>query len=153
MATNKPRITVTLTDHQHALLKAISSSSGQSMSSIVSDYLGASEPAMEFMASSFQKLKAINDQQKNRFSESLEKAQASLEPLALSCLKEFDGFLDAMHRVSSDKNEVSETVKPSERGAKRASVGRVKSAAVPPLTNRGVQPCKRKPRKAAPVKV
>ena len=37
MATNRPRITVTLTDDTHALLKDLSALSGKSMSFLISD--------------------------------------------------------------------------------------------------------------------
>ena len=57
MPTSKPRITVTLTEYQHAILRKISDSGGLSMSSVISEFMVAAQPTLEKMADAFQQLK------------------------------------------------------------------------------------------------
>ena len=57
MPTSKPRITVTLTEEQHAILRKISAAGGQSMSGVISEVMLMAQPALERMAVSFHQLK------------------------------------------------------------------------------------------------
>lgn len=57
MPTSKPRITVTLTEYQHAILRRISDSGGLSMSSVISEFMVAAQPTLERMADTFQQLR------------------------------------------------------------------------------------------------
>ena len=47
MPTNRPRITVTLTEHQHDVLQRLARHTGQSMSSIVGGLVETTEPVLE----------------------------------------------------------------------------------------------------------
>lgn len=62
MPTSKPRITVTLTEYQHAILRKISESSGRSMSGVISEFMLAAQPTLERMAHTFQQLKQDRDE-------------------------------------------------------------------------------------------
>lgn len=92
MATTKPRITVTITERQHALLKAISEATGASMSAYISDLLETSEPVMERIASTMQKLQQLNAQRKASVAAALDEAQTALEPVMDAVLGQFDLF-------------------------------------------------------------
>ncbi|SCX81578.1 hypothetical protein [Nitrosospira sp. Nsp13] len=79
MPTSKPRITITLTDHQHALLRRISDAGGQSMSGIVSEFMVVAEPALERMATAFQQLKHDRESDHQRIIEMFSELQSSRE--------------------------------------------------------------------------
>jgi hypothetical protein len=66
MPTSKPRITVTLTEYEHALLRRISESSGRSMSGVISEFMLAAQPTLERMAHAFQQLKQDRDEDHQR---------------------------------------------------------------------------------------
>lgn len=110
MATTKPRITISLSQRQYELLKIITENSGSSMSSTVTSLLSGAEPTLEHMATAFQKLRKISDEQKLRFSQSLERASSEIEPLAVSSLKQFDNFLDTLSDISDGKLDDSRPV-------------------------------------------
>jgi hypothetical protein len=61
MPTSKPRITITLTEEQHAILRRISAAGGQSMSSVISEFMLTAQPALERMAATLQRLKQDRD--------------------------------------------------------------------------------------------
>jgi len=127
MATTKPRITITLTDRQHEVLKSISDSSGQSMSSVVSEVLEPSMPVLERMAATFQHLKRAKDADKARVVRAMEDAQDVFEPLANQASDQLDLFLKSL--------EASYPIN-AEPIAVKAAPGRPKT----PPTNRGVTP-------------
>ena len=57
MPTSKPRITITLTEYQHAMLRRISDAGGRSMSGVISEFMIAAQPTLERMAYAFHQLK------------------------------------------------------------------------------------------------
>lgn len=142
MATAKPRITVTLDQHTYDVLKVISECGGQPMSAFVSEMLDSARPTLERMAATFQKIKQAQDAERSRFLESVDEAQAALEPVVMHTLGQFDLFLGAV------ENAVDGMV---------AGGGRVAGApsAIPsaparsPSTNRGDTPTRGKSRKAS----
>lgn len=137
MATTKPRITITLSDRQYQLIKAITESSGHSMSGMIVDLLESAEPILEKMAVTFQKMKQATDLQRSHLAKSMDEAQAALEPLALAGLDQFDLFLGKIESVSTGADSAT--------GAARLS----------PSTNRGVTPNPsntRKPTASKPLK-
>lgn len=142
MATTKPRITITLTERQHQLLKAIGEGSGYSMSALVVDLVEASEPVLERMAVTFQKLKQASDAQKSHMKKSLDEAQSAFEPLVTAGLNQLDMFFGQIEDASLGEKRT---------GERAASTGRKSPRAAPasPHTNRGVTPNRAKPRKAA----
>lgn len=141
MATNKPRITVTLTDNQYRLLKALSEYGNQSMSSYVSEFLTIAEPTLERMAATFQRIKEANDQRRKQILDQLEEAQAVFEPLAMSVVDQTDLFLARVEEVATSGLDTRDSVR----------TGRAVALA-PPHTNRGVTPYPAKGLKPAPSK-
>lgn len=99
MATTKPRITITLNDKSYAVLKSISDCSGQPMSTFVTEMLDSARPTLERMAATFQKIKRAQDAERARFLESVDEAQAALEPVVMKTLGQFDLFLGAVENV------------------------------------------------------
>ena len=99
MATAKPRITVTLDQHTYDVLKVISECGGQPMSAFVSEMLDSARPTLERMAATFQKIKQAQDAERSRFLESVDEAQAALEPVVMHTLGQFDLFLGAVEKA------------------------------------------------------
>jgi DNA-binding MarR family transcriptional regulator len=141
MATTKPRITVTLTESQHRVLRALSEYSGQSMSSYISEFLTAAEPTMERMAATFQRIRQANDQRRQQIVAQLEEAQAVFEPLAMSVIDQADLFLGRLEEAATGAPPVRDSARTERTGDAPA-----------PSTNRGVTPLSPKPLKPAPRK-
>lgn len=139
MPTMKPRITITLSNRQHDVLRSISENSGQSMSAFVHEMLEQSLPVLERMAESFRKIKAAQDEQKKRIADDLDQAQAAVEPILAQVLGQFDLF---MSRIEGAAGGVA-TV------AARAGDAAAPGTAPTPVTNRGVTPSPSKTRKAS----
>lgn len=98
MATSKPRITITLTHHQHEVLKAISETSGQPMSVFVTELLEVSMPTIERMAVTFQKLKQAQIVEREKFLQSMDETQTIMEGLAQQVTGQFDLFLSSVEQ-------------------------------------------------------
>lgn len=140
MATKRPRITVTLTESQHRVLKALSDYSGQSMSGYIAEFLSAAEPTLERMAATFQRIKQANDQRRQQIVSQLEEAQSVFEPIAMNVLDQADLFLGRI--------EAAATGAPPARDVRTERT----SALNTPPTNRGVTPLFGKTPKPAPRK-
>lgn len=130
MATTKPRITVTLTQRQHDVLRVISECGGQSMSAFISELLEQSLPVLERMAESFRKIKVAQDEQKKRIVDELDQAQAEVEPVLEQVLGQFDLFMAKIEQAAGAAAPDA-----------RERAGAAALAAPPtPVTNRGVTP-------------
>lgn len=130
MATTKPRITVTLTQRQHDVLRVISDCGGQPMSAFISDMLEQALPVLERMAESFRKIKAAQDEQKKRIADELDQAQAEVEPVLEQVLGQFDLFMAKVEQAAG-----AGAVDARQRAAAAAP-----AAPSTPVTNRGVTP-------------
>lgn len=128
MATTRPRITITLTEKQHRLLKSISESSGNSMSYLVTDIIETSEPILERTASAFSHLKELNEENKRKIKQAMQSAQDVIEPMAFKAINQMDCFIDTLTEIHQPAKQTS------------------------PATNRGDTIPKRKDLKAAPHK-
>jgi uncharacterized protein (DUF1778 family) len=100
MATTKPRITITLNERQHAVLRSISENSGQSMSAFVHELLEQSLPVLERMAETFRKIKGAQDEQRRRIVQELDDAQTAVEPVLNQVLGQFDLFMGKVERAA-----------------------------------------------------
>lgn len=137
MATTKPRITVSLTQRQYDVINTIARLGGGSMSAFIGEMLEAALPTLERMAVTFQKVKQAQDQERGRFLESMDRAQAALEPVVMDAVGQFDLFLANMEEASTGMADAPQ-------GAPAAPA---KPTAVP-RTNRGVTPNPSKPPKS-----
>lgn len=141
MATTKPRITVTLTERQHEVLRVISACGGQPMSTFIGEMLEAALPTLERMAATFQKIKQAQEQERARFLESMDEAQAAIEPVVMQAVGQFDLFLGKIDQALEGRGD------PAAGGVSLPS-----SASGTPVTNRGVTPSPGKSPKPAPRK-
>lgn len=139
MATTKPRITVTLTKRQHEVLRTISECGGQPMSTFVSEMLEAALPTLERMAATFQKIKKAQELERAKFLESMDEAQAAIEPVVMEAVGQFDLFLGKMEKAAG--------VAGAPDARERAAAPAAPEAPPAPLTNRGVTPTRGKARK------
>lgn len=139
MATTKPRITITLTERQHELLRSISDSSGQSMSTLVCELIETAEPVYERMAATFQRLKQQHNQQRERIKSDLDDMQKTLEPIAAGLLDQLDMFLGNLGQAEG-----------GERGDGVPAPASPSARPKPPPTNRGVTPPPPIPSKSKP---
>ena len=130
MATTKPRITVTLTQRQHDVLRVISECGGQPMSAFISDMLEQALPVLERMAESFRKIKAAQDDQKKRIVEELDQAQTAVEPILDQVMGQFDLFM----------TKIEEAAGAGSPDARKRAGEPAPAAPQTPVTNRGVTP-------------
>jgi uncharacterized protein (DUF1778 family) len=102
MATNKPRITITLNQRTYAVVKAISDLGGKPMSAFVAEMLDSALPTLERMAATFQVIKGAQETERGKFLASLDRAQSSLEPAVMEAVGQFDLFLATVETAVSD---------------------------------------------------
>lgn len=133
MATTKPRITITLSDKTHRLLRAISDCSNQPMSTFVNEMLESAAPTLERMAATFQRIKQAQDGQRKQFLADIDQAQAAIEPVVMETLGQFDLFLGKIEQAAD------RSVTGMDGAAGRRGSGLSAAAASPP-TNRGDTP-------------
>jgi predicted DNA-binding protein len=136
MPTIKPRITVTLSDRQHAVLRSLSKNSGQSMSAYIAEVMELVLPTLERMAATMQALAQSRDADMQRVRDQLDEAQRVFEPLAMAAVAQADMFMERIERAV---------------GAGGAAAPHGPTAGTsPPPTNRGVTPTPPKPLKPKP---
>ncbi len=123
MPTIKPRITITLTERQHAVLRSLSKSSGQSMSAFVVEFLELALPTLERMAVTMQAISETRAADIARVRDQLDEAQRVFEPLAMATVAQADLFLGKVHDAAL--GGLHDPDSPD---------------ALTPLTNRGVTP-------------
>jgi hypothetical protein len=107
MPTAKPRIQVTLTEHQYEVIRALTSASGQSMSAFLSEIVELSMPTFERMAATFQKLKDVQRFEAEKLAKGLHEANAALEPVAERAVREFSKFLDTVEAAAEPPSRSS----------------------------------------------
>lgn len=142
MATTKPRITVTLNERTYNVLKVIGDLGSSTMSGFISEMLDSALPTLERMAVTFQKIKQAQEGERARFLESIDDAQAAIEPVVMQTLGQFDLFLGRIEQAAEGMGG-------------RGSCGAAAPAPLPsagaasPPTNRGVTPTQPTPAKAS----
>ena len=99
MATTKPRITLTLPQRHYDLYRAISDMTHQPMSAFIVELLESAFPTIERMAVTFQKVKSAQVAERSRFLESLDRAQAAVEPVVMDAVDQFDLFLTRVEGI------------------------------------------------------
>ena len=128
MATTKPRITVTLEQRQYEVIKSITDSSGQSMSSFITDLLESSMPVFERMAVTFQMLSKAKAAQRANILKTQQEVQAVFEPMVMEAIGQFDMFMGKVE----EGVEALGKARPIGRALSKAS-----TANHSPSTNRG----------------
>ena len=101
MATNKPRITLSLEPHVYEVLRRMSAAGGNSMSSIVTGFLDVAVPALERMVVVMEAAKAAPEQTMQEVSDMVARAEARVLPAVAALADQADLFLAqeaALHR-------------------------------------------------------
>lgn len=142
MATTRPRITITLTERQHELLRSLGKSSGQSMSAFVVEFLDMALPTLERMAVAMQAISQAKADQIGRIREQLDEAQSVFEPLAALAVAQSDLFWGRIEESASVKPEGEAA---GGQARRRSPTGEQRHRPKSPPTNRGVTPTPGKP--------
>lgn len=133
MPTKKPRLNITLEQRSYDIIKSISETSGQPMSTFLAQLVQSAMPTLERMAVTFQKVKAAQDMERATFLAAVDDAQSVIGPAVTAALGQFDLFMDKVDAVADGVGV------PARAGAPASS------AACPiPRTNRGVTPLREK---------
>lgn len=101
MSTTRPRITVTLTDHQHTVLKRMSELSGSSMSFIVGDFLETALPMLERVVVAMQAASQASQEVKHGLVESFTKAEKEILPQLAQMMGQLDMLLEPVPAAGS----------------------------------------------------
>ena len=147
MATSRPRITITLTDHQHAVLSELSQLQKASMSSIVCDLIDTTIPVLERLADVLASAAAAPQAVLSEIRTSAELAEAHTIGMAEAIRKgRITGLLEQLVvRASEDaptapvrRRGVAEDVRPptSNRGV-RISSPHTKIESISPMKKAG----------------
>ena len=99
MATDKPRITITLEPDQHDVLRRLSGLQGGSMSRIVSDLLAEVTPVLERVCESLELAKRAQAGVRANLRRVAEEAEEDLKPLAEMARNQFDLFALELERL------------------------------------------------------
>ena len=134
MATNKPRITITLDPKTYNVLKVISDSGDKTMSGFVAELLDAAMPTLERMAVTFQAIRNAQEVERQKFLSSIDRAQAAVEPAVMHAVGQFDLFLSTIEKSVTGEN----TSERSEEGVSAVADSN------PRLVTRGSTPLPRK---------
>jgi hypothetical protein len=128
MSTLKPRITITLQPHAYEVLRRLSSAGGESMSSLVTQFLDVAIPPMERMVVVMEQANSMSSETKEAVRGSLLRAEAKLLPALTAAIDQNDLFLA----------DVVQALEPQPSGA-LAHVRRAVSGSAPPVpVTRGV---------------
>lgn len=130
MATTRPRVTVTLTERQHEVLRAIGQMGGQSMSQMIGELVELSLPTLERMAATFQALHRAKQEERAKMLAAFDEAQSAIEPAVMQMAGQFDMFLGKLEAISGGAAESAAGVADAVTEAPK----RIK----PPSANRGV---------------
>lgn len=125
MATEKPRITITLEPEQHAVLRRLADLQGGSMSRIVSEFLGEVTPILAQVADSLELAKQASAEARAKFVRAAEEAEEELRPLAEFTRNQFDMFSEQIERlVEQEKGRNHEaTGEAGTRAARHGAAG------------------------------
>jgi uncharacterized protein (DUF1778 family) len=133
MTTSNPRITITLTPSTHSLLRELSSLTGNSMSSTVSELLSGNEPIFEKIVMVLRAARIVQEEGKASMLDSLSNAQARIEAqLGLA----LDAMDDGARPILAQAEKVSRR---GRKGAPLAGMASARASVPTPISNRGVR--------------
>ena len=143
MATQKPRITVTLEPHVYEVLSRLAELQGGSKSSIISDLLESVSPVFERTCYVLQMANSASSGLNDDIRASMERSEAKIQAMMDDAMGQLDIFAADLSRASHAGSGVV--------GGDRATAGTddTGDGPLPPHSNTGVTP---KPRKKTPRK-
>jgi len=120
VATNKPRITITLEPDVYATLRELAALQGRSLSSLVAEQMGLLHPVQQKVLAAMRNVLAVEQEAKQDLADRLDSAQAQAEasigPL-LALLEGFAGAAQPPHSNTGVTHPNDQTV----HGAKKPS--------------------------------
>lgn len=99
MATVKPRITITLEPHQHAVLRRMADLQRKSMSSVVTDFLSTALPVIERTAIALESARQAEDSMRDVLVQIAEDTQRTLTPAIADAVDQLDIFIDISEKA------------------------------------------------------
>jgi hypothetical protein len=162
MATEKPRITITLEPEQYAVLSRLSKLQGGSMSRIVVEFLSECVPVLDRMCDALDIARQAQGLARTNLRKAIEQTEQELQPLAAQVLNQMDLWVHAAGRDSQAARSASTSTAGSATRT-RPERSEARAAAQPPGalrdprpvitgvrgTQRGTSTGSGKPRKAA----
>lgn len=109
MATSKPRITISLTPEQYAIVRRLSVLQEVPMSRIITDFFGEVAPILANVADTLEAAQRASSDARAKFVRTAEVANDELQPLAEFAKNQFDMFageLERLNRSVSDPRPV-----------------------------------------------
>lgn len=123
MATEKPRITITLEPEEHAILQRLAKLQGTSMSRILREFMGEVTPILAKVADSLELAKRASSDARAKFVKAAEEAEEGLRPLAEFTRNQFDMFAAEMERLVDAEQAQKLGDASDEAGARTARPG------------------------------
>jgi len=102
MATEKPRINLTMQPHHYDLVKRLAAAQGVSMASILSEVLEPAYPILERVCVVLEAGRRAKETQISGMREALSAAEAELVPIMYQATTQFDMFIDQAHKALGD---------------------------------------------------
>jgi len=106
MATEKPRITITLEPEHYAILQRMAKAQGGSMSRIVTDMVAELAPMLDRVAVSLEAAAKAQQGMKASIRRAAEQAEEDMRPLLETARSQFDFFASQMERLANTAQEV-----------------------------------------------
>jgi hypothetical protein len=106
MATEKPRITITLEPEHYAILQRMAKAQGGSMSRIVTDMVSELAPMLDRVAMSLEAAAKAQQGMKASIRRAAEQAEEDMRPLLETARSQFDFFAAEMERLAITAQEV-----------------------------------------------
>lgn len=103
MSTTKPRITVTLEPHAYEVLSRLSAVGGDSMSSLVAQFVDVSLPSLERLVVVLERAKAAPEEARAGLAAAVERAERTLLPALMQAQDMGDLFLADIEHGSMRK--------------------------------------------------
>lgn len=128
MATNKPRVTVTLEPEHYAVLSELASISSQPMSKIVSEIIGEAMPVFARVVKLAREAEAARASIGDRVKELATEAELQMLPIARDALKTFDMFDDAIMTAIKSAKEAEDGADASGSRERTEPAGPAKAA-------------------------
>ena len=105
MATDKPRITVTLKHEDYLVLSELSKVNGQSMSAIVAELVSTVTPVMARVIAASRVFERSQDEAKERVRAMFDEAEERVLPAVKQLEDEFMSMLDNLNSMESEADQ------------------------------------------------
>lgn len=135
MATEKPRITITLEPNEHAVLQRLAQLQGRSMSGILREFMGEVLPILEKVADALEIAQRASSDARAKFVKAAADAEEELRPLAEFTKNQFDMFAAEMGRLVDGKEQTpaATTDETGPRTARAGTTGGAKGGSPRPV--------------------